>query len=207
MKPLKKTNCTWSSKFAYVIGLIASDGNLSSDGRHVIFTSKDEELALLFKRYTKHKGKISKKSRGGSNEKNYFYVQIGDVNFYKFLLSIGLTQRKSHTIGKLDIPKKFFYDFLRGCIDGDGSIGIFRHPQSKYPQFKIRLVSASKQFLEWVQGITNRDGIKGFFTISKTIHVLAYAKNDSIKLSNLIYYSGYPPSLSRKSSVAKKFIL
>lgn len=206
MKPLAKTNCAWSAEFAYVIGLIAADGNLSPDGRHITFTSKDLELAVLFKQYLKHEGKIGKKSRGGDGEKKYFVVQLGDVVFYKFLLSIGLTPKKSKTINKLKIPQKYFYDFLRGCIDGDGSIGSFIHPESRLPQFKVRIVSASKLFLEWVRSMTIKDGIKGFFTIANGVYVLVFAKGDSTKLLNLVYYVGFPSSLERKYLQAVKLL-
>ena len=202
MKPLAKTNCTWSAELAYVIGLIATDGNLSSDGRHIAFTSKDFELATLFQKYLNHQGKIGRKSRGAGGEKKYFVVQLGDVVFYKFLLSIGLTPNKSKTMGELKIPQKYFYDFFRGCIDGDGSLGFFMHPESKIPQFKTRLVSASKLFLDWIRSLTIKDGIKGFITTSEELHTLVFAKQDSTKLLNLVYYAGFPKSLERKYSQA-----
>gem|GEM_PF-6676481 len=44
MKPLGKVKIQWSPEFAYVIGLLTTDGNLSPDGRHINFTSKDREL-------------------------------------------------------------------------------------------------------------------------------------------------------------------
>lgn len=205
MKPLAKTNCTWSAELAYVIGLIATDGNLSPDGRHIAFISGEIEMIRLFRKYLKTKSKIGRKSSGYSDKK-YFVVQVGDKNFYTFLMGIGLTRNKSKTIGELKIPKKHFYDFLRGCIDGDGSIGGFKHPQSKLIQYKIRLVSASKKFLEWIRSVTTSDGIKGFLTTSRKMHTLVYAKKDSTKLINLLYYAGFPASLKRKYRRAKEII-
>jgi hypothetical protein len=38
----------WNSEISYGIGLIATDGSLSKDGRHITFTSKDQQLAELF---------------------------------------------------------------------------------------------------------------------------------------------------------------
>lgn len=35
---------TWSPKLAYAVGLIATDGYLAQDGRHLAITSKDLEL-------------------------------------------------------------------------------------------------------------------------------------------------------------------
>ncbi len=205
MKPLAKTNCTWSAELAYVVGLIATDGNLSPDGRHIAFISGEMEMVRLFRKYLNTKAKIGRKSSGYSDKKG-FVVQIGDVNFYKFLTGIGLTRNKSRTIGELKIPKEFFYDFFRGCIDGDGSIGGFKHPESKLIQYKIRLVSASKKFLEWIRSVTISDGIKGFLTTSRKMHTLVYAKKDSTKLINLLYYAGFPASLKRKYNSAQIII-
>ena len=37
------------------------------------------------------------------------------------LVSLGLTPRKSLTLGALAVPDELFPDFFRGCIDGDSS--------------------------------------------------------------------------------------
>ena len=49
-KPRGKIEIKWSPDFAYVIGLIATDGCLSTNGRHVIFVSKDLEQVENFKK-------------------------------------------------------------------------------------------------------------------------------------------------------------
>ena len=205
MNPQKQVDCSWTPIMSYVLGLIATDGNLSPSGRHIYFTSKDFELAELFHTYLGLKVKIGVKSRAKNEIKKYHVVQFGDVNFYRFLISIGLTKNKSKTIGSLRVPRKFFMDFLRGCIDGDGNIGIFMHPESKHPQLRVRLFSASKKFLEWIEQQVERYGIHGFFTKSLGVHVLVFAKADSTKLLNLIYYAGFPKSLERKYQVAVKY--
>jgi len=38
----------WSELMAYVVGLLATDGCLSSDRRHIILTSRDRELVETF---------------------------------------------------------------------------------------------------------------------------------------------------------------
>ncbi|MFZ3020148.1 MAG: hypothetical protein WA051_01335 [Minisyncoccia bacterium] len=42
-KPKGKVNVRWSANFAYAIGLLVTDGNLSPDGRHISFVSRDIE--------------------------------------------------------------------------------------------------------------------------------------------------------------------
>ena len=87
MRRLSKVKLEWTSNFAYTIGLIATDGNLSKDGRHMNFTSKDLVLVELFKRCLGLNNKIGKKTRSYEQEKKYFQIQFGDKNFYEFLLS------------------------------------------------------------------------------------------------------------------------
>jgi len=108
MKPLGKVRIKWSPEFAYAIGLLTTDGNLSSDRRHINFTSKDRNLVKIFSECLKIKNKIRKKTRAREKIKKYFEIQFGDVIFYKFLLSIGLMPHKSKQIRALMIPDKYF---------------------------------------------------------------------------------------------------
>ena len=50
-KPKKKISTNWSAELAYAVGLIATDGCLSKDKRHIDFTSKDKELIKTFGLY------------------------------------------------------------------------------------------------------------------------------------------------------------
>ncbi len=204
-----KTNTRWSNNFAYVIGVIATDGNLSSDLRHLNITSKDYEMLVNCKKCLGIKNKISKKSRGTSKEKNYYALQWGDVNFFEFLRDIGLTPKKSKTIGELKIPDVYFSHFLRGCIDGDGSLSIWMHSESKHFQCQMRLYSASNYFLNWiVESCRKNFSIKGG-SISKaltsSVYSLKFCKSDSIKILNRIYLKDVI-CLSRKKKIAQKII-
>ncbi len=204
-----KVSLIWNANLAYVIGVITTDGNLSSDQRHIIITSKDSGMIANCKLCLGIKNKVSKIARGGSNEKKYFMLQFGDKNFFEFLLDLGLTPKKSKTLSMLKIPKKYFKDFFRGCIDGDGSISISKHPESSHPQYKVRLCSASDKFLKWILKLSKELlGAKGG-SISKTnkknIYTLTFAKSDSIEVLKMIY-SKNVVCLSRKKKVAFKIL-
>lgn len=208
MKRLSRVKIYWSPDFAYAIGLLATDGNLSPDGRHLNMTSKDKEMIGTFKKCLGLKNKIGRKSRGGSTEKKYFVIQFGDRNFYDFLLGLGMTPAKSKTLSSLKIPKQYFADFIRGCIDGDGSITTVRHPESQHLQLRTRLSSASPPFLYWVKNklclYSRLSG--GWITQGDGVHVLGYGKSDSIKLFRYIYYDGCNRYLKRKYARAKAFL-
>ena len=200
----------WTSNLAYAIGVIATDGNLSPDGRHLNITSKDLDLIQTLKVVLGLKNKVVKKSRGGSREKKYFVLQFGDIAFYEFLLSIGLTPAKSKTLKVILVPQMFFADFFRGCIDGDGSIDSFKHPESKLFQIRLRLVSASPKFLDFIletaRIVFNITGGHISYSRRKQVGVLSFGKHDALKILSLMYHSRGLPALKRKRRIAEGFI-
>lgn len=208
MKRRSKVDTEWSSDLAYVIGIITTDGNLSPDGRHINITSKDEEMVQIVKKLLKLDNKIGKKARGYSKDKKYFVLQFGDINFYEFLLSIGLMAAKSKILKSVNIPSVFFRDFLRGCIDGDGNISISKHPESQFPQLRVRLVSASSGFLVWMHETIRKEcNIRGGYTYhasKKSVYTLSFGKADSMKIIKSMYYEKSLPSLKRKRSIVSK---
>ena len=201
-KPKKKVKIKWSPEFAYAIGLLATDGNLSPDGRHISFTSKDKDLVELLIKCLTLKNRIGRKARGSSDNKKYYVVQFGDVNFYRFLLEIGLMPKKSKIIRNIEIPDKYFFDFLRGHFDGDGTFYSYWDPRWRSSfMFYFYFYSASHSHIQWLQkAIADKVGILGHFSKAKShsIYSLRYAKKESLKLLRKIYYSDSVVCLERK---------
>ena len=208
MKPLGKVKIKWSPNFAYAIGLLVTDGNLSPDNRHIVFTSKDLELIHKFQESLKTNFHIGRKSSSFQNYKKYYVVQIGDVLFYRFLLSIGLMPRKTKIIEVVKIPDKYFFDFLRGHFDGDGSFYSYWDPRwrSSYMFYTV-FISASKKHIDWLREmIFNFIRIKGHITKSTndSTYQLKYAKSESLKLLQKLYYNKKVICLSRKRIKVEK---
>ncbi len=202
MRPLKKINTKWSVELAYVIGLIVSDGNLSKTGRHVIFVSKDMEQINTIQHCLKINNKVSLKKSGYSERKQYYYIQIGDVSFYRFLLSIGLTPAKSKTMDTVKIPSKYFADFLRGNLDGDGTF--YSYWDKRWASsflFYVIFTSASLQYITWLRTkIEKLFGILGHITgrPPKSIYQLKYAKQEAEIIIKKMYHKPDVPKLERK---------
>lgn len=200
-KPGKKVEIRWSSEFAYALGLLTTDGSLSKDGRHISFTSKDRELIMKFLNSLRIQCHIGKKASGSQSRKN-FVVQFGDILFYKFLLSIGLMPNKTKIISALQIPVRYFFDFLRGHFDGDGTFYSYWDPRWRSSfMFYTVFVSASKNHIEWLRReIYKLLKINGHLTKSsrKSTYQLKYAKRESLKLLRKMYYNDGVPCLSRK---------
>ena len=196
-----KIDIKWSPNFAYAIGLMTTDGSMSSDGRHFDLTSKDRDQRINFMNCLKINVKIGHKTSGHTNKK-ITRIQFGSVNLYKFLLGIGMTPAKTKTIGELDIPSKYIFDFLRGHLDGDGCFYSYWDKRWKRSyMFYTVFISASKEHINWIQKELNKKiKIKGHINRSgdHSIYQLKYAKNESIKLLKKIYYNKNVTCLYRK---------
>lgn len=198
LKNIKKSNL-W-----YIVGLIATDGNLSIDRRHINITSKDRRFLFSVRNALGLKNKIGLKTRSDSKDKIYSNFSFGDVNFYKFLLNIGMTPRKSLTMGSINVPKVYFKDFLRGVIDGDGCISTWIHKTNLYRQWSLRVTSAAPIFIAWL-----KNEIEDNFQVGGKLHkcepkekpnpvyILKFGKMPTRVILEKIYYKGCL-SLSRK---------
>ena len=193
----------WTAEFAYAVGLITTDGSLSIDGRHINLTSKDLDQIQTFARILNLKNKIGSKRSSYNPLGKYYQIQFGDVKLYRFLQSIGLTPNKTKTLGSLKIPDKYFADFLRGHLDGDGCTYSYWDSRWKSSfMLYTTFVSASLTHLEWIKDtIKNLYEIEGKIKFSgKSTYQLVYAKNASVKLLAIMYYSSHISCLKRKYS-------
>lgn len=191
----------------YLVGLMASDGCLYKDGRHLEFTSMDLELAQNF---CKALGRpITVKRKLNSDDSTAYRVQFSDVALYDFLIDVGLTAAKSNTIGPLHIPDEFYVDFLRGEFEGDGSTyGYYDTRWKNSWMYYVQIVSASKDFLDWV--ILQNIRIIGLSAasprISGRVWQVSYGKKDAgIFFANV--YGNSTLFLERKRSKLEGFIL
>lgn len=202
MRPQYKVEIKWSPEFAYAIGLLVTDGCVYSNYKIINLTSKDEEQINNFKRCLGVDNVIGKKSSGRPSGGECLQVQIGDVNFCGFLDSIGITPKKTKTIGSVDIPGEYFFDFLRGHHDGDGTFYSYWDPRwrSSYMFYTV-FVSASEMHILWLrEKIRSLLNIKGHITTTgKTpMFALKYAKAESLILLPKMYYNPEVVCLSRK---------
>ena len=146
------------------------------------------------------KNKIGVKFSGAGNK--CYRVQFGDVSFYNFLISIGLNTNKTKTIGKINIPSRYFFDFLRGHFDGDGTFYSYWDPRWKSSyMFYTEFISASQEHIKWLrEEIKLYLGVHGHVTKSgnQACYQLKYAKTDSLKILDELYYKKDIIFLKRK---------
>lgn len=213
--PMRDTT-RWCPKLAYAVGVIATDGNLSSDRRHLAIPSIDRDLLETIRDCLGVDNRITQqKSTSGFIHR----LQWSDRALYDWLLTIGLTPAKSLTLRPLLIPDEYFVDFFRGCIDGDGSIVVYtdryhaaRRERYIYERLYVSLVSASAPFIEWVQHSVHRlTGLHGAVDVRATrghhpLWRLRYAKAESLRVLRWMYYAPNAPALSRKRAIAAPYL-
>lgn len=141
------------------------------------------------------------KASGSQKLKKYYFVQVGDVLFYRFLLELGLTVNKTKTLGGLRVPDEYFFDFLRGHFDGDGSFYSYWDPRWKSSfMFYMTFVSASKNHIDWIREKINEIiHLNGCVTNhNNLLYQLKYAKKESLELISRIYHGKNVICLPRK---------
>jgi hypothetical protein len=204
----------WSRDSAYVVGLIATDGCLIERPRRIDFVSSDRQLMETYlsclgrpARY-----RVDRTLRGSE----LYRSAVKDAALYRWLLEIGLTPRKSLTLGALSVPDQYLPDLVRGLLDGDGSItnsttaaDTTRRPDGsyRYEWFRVQFASASRPHLAWLQGrIQGQLGVSGRISGSKTwsggwLYQLRFGRWESMRLASWIYADLEAPCLIRKRSV------
>ena len=107
------------------------------------------------------------------------------------------------------MPDEFFHDFLRGLIDGDGSIRKWIHFSNKREQWSLTICSPSISFMSWL-----KRNVERLFYAKGRIHrdkrkeprvdlfVLKYGKFAARVILNKCYYKN-SLSLDRKAKLAQ----
>jgi hypothetical protein len=147
----------WSSELAYAVGLTATDGCLSRDRRHITFDSKDRVLVEIYLRCIQREDVriVAVRTRNGGRA---YRAAFSDSTLYDWLFDLGIRPAKSLTLGGVTVPAAQFVHFVRGLLDGDGTVYVLKHrPTPKtYPNYwYVRLwtyfTSGSRKHIEWLR--------------------------------------------------------
>lgn len=182
---------------AYWLGAMYSDGYIATNKYTNQFgisvAKKDEEWLLKFKSFLNYNGNINTYKTTGTaykSEVEYVRLLIGNNKIVKDLERWGVVEHKSKLLST--IPSiNFIDDFIRGYIDGDGSL------RKDYPCFQI---SGTQSFL---QSIAKYLEVDYRLYPDKTIYTLRYNTKQSEYLEKRLY-SQATIYLQRKYNIAKR---
>ena len=201
--------------FYYLLGVFLTDGNIFPiNNTYVIqVTSKDKDWLINLQKII---GCALYPTKDGHDNLTIRSKEIG-----KILLNNGCLPNKSLSLEVPNIPRKYLPDFIRGCIDGDGSIGLYKNKKNKEIT-QCYVCSSSLEFLKQIQIILNIESIKSnIYEIKKKPYTmkngktitpkhkhyrLVLSKTPTIKLLRWAYYPLHCVSMPRKNLIAQSII-
>lgn len=185
----------WSDKMAYALGVVASDGCLN-DLRTISISQKDIEILSKIKKILKYNGPITQRNNG---QYKAYHIRFFSIAMVKDLLSLGITPNKSLTLKMPPMPNQYFWHFVRGYFDGDGSIVIRRNNQ-----FELSFVGSN----DFIKSLNEMICDKIECKLRKidnyhknTSKLVFYNKNDVLKIIHFMYENS-----SKQTRLNRKFI-
>ena len=200
---------SWSDAMAYIVGLTATDGCLITGRRAINFKSKDRDLVETYLALLGRTNTVRKERTRAGNV--LFTTQFSDAALYEWFRNVGLTPRKSLTLGGFPVPDPHLLPLVRGLLDGDGSIANFVHaptrstfPSYRYERLWVFFHSASRAHVDWLRArLSTVVGTEGYLEIRKEegrhdMFRLKYGKHAAIALLGQLYADPSAPRLRRK---------
>lgn len=143
-----------SEESAYWLGFLYADGAISLKGNNIEVSLQSSDINHLEK---------FKNSLGFSEDK-HIYCDNVRCRFYfrnkkikEDLIKLGCAPQKSLTLqfpNEDIVPNNYLFDFLRGYVDGDGSIMIGQNSKGEYCKPRINILGTEA----FLQGLIKRTG-------------------------------------------------
>ena len=118
------------------------------------------------------------------------------------LMKHGIVPDKTHNYILPKVPNEYFFDFLRGYIDGDGCY------YDNHGYIGMHITCSSVEILEWVKLVLDEHGISTSIYKEKDLkYRLNCTNKESVKtLVELLYHDNFSLCLSRKYDKIKHLL-
>lgn len=197
---------------AYFLGLIAADGYIRNSA--FVLTSKDKDILIKFINEVHIEGNVIYRDDGNfENSGECYSIRFSSKEFVEDLKLHGIYNKKSLSYSKIpNIPQEFLWDYLRGYIDGDGTVSVSERTYFKkgryytYPRLEVNII-ATKSFIE--------DVIKTFkmatYSITKShtpelLYLRISSKKELSKMYPLLYNKYSDAYIQRKKNNWDKYM-
>ena len=195
----------WSFNMAYILGFILADGCIIqgtykgySDSLKFGVQLSDIDILEKIKKELKSEHKLS-------IIKNAAHFCIASQTLVDDLKKLSISYRKSLNENLPVVPKKYIKDFIRGIVDGDGSIGIDKKgsPSIGVSGGKIVLTFIRDYFLKNMQ-LYSTVGKRSYSEQQKNfLYDIRYKSNTALKIIAYLYNNACL-YLDRKYTLARR---
>lgn len=195
--------------FYYILGAFITDGNIycnpETRGYRAYLYSNDLDWLQDLNKYFCDTNLIYK------NREKCHVLTISSKKIVEKFIDHGCVPNKSLTVDFPKIPQKYLPDFIRGCVDGDGTICIYNN--KKYIGTEYKICSSSLKFATGFFNMLKNMDIKSSFVISpakkviilgrtcdtKEHYIISIKKREHVKqMLKWTYYKNFNFSLKRK---------
>lgn len=204
-----------SSDKAYYLGFIASDGCVARPKKYGHY-DKQDILRITISRdddYILQKfNELVKTDKPLMYRGKYVSLELSSNQMVEDVRNHGLDFRKTYGNTIADVPREYMPDFIRGYIDGDGSI---RAVDESYSDINVSISGFESNMRKISEYLLSVNILSGFTVDKRTVNqsdgdrfgtLIIQNKTQKYSLLKLIYKNANGIYLTRKSDIAFEFI-
>jgi intein/homing endonuclease len=197
----------WSPAFSYFLGFFMADGNIDLKSKAVRIKINQKDKYLL-----EHFANLMKTNRLVASFQNCCELRINNLLIIRRLIAVGCIPGNSlNNKFPESLPDDYFFDFLRGYIDGDGSIYICKSVASRQKNVLRMSVLGSETFLKRiVEKIEKSLSLKSKYAIrqtkSKHLYSVTFNGEFARRICKALYEKSGSVCLERKKNIYEKHL-
>lgn len=179
-----------SSEKAYFLGLLFADGSIvldKSDQRtpslSLELVETDLNILLKLKKELKSDAKLSYNKRKNRENGTYTF-SLRNQKIIDDLKKWNIIPNKTYQVQEICLPKDYEKDFLRGFIDGDGSLYFSNS------SFHINICGHNENIIKQISDYANiliDKSRSNKIQCSNNVYKYTWNGNDAIKLAKILY--------------------
>lgn len=200
-----------SSDMAWLLGFLASDGNISKNGNKIRIELSIVDKEILEK--IKEVVGIENPIRIREDKRGFVFASLewSCSEHKKDLEKYNIVPKKTYILSPpTKLNEKFYIDYIRGYFDGDGTINL----NSSHGRKSLRwgICGASKPVLEWIIKVLENEynipaiNIHKDSSHEKNFYSFAYSTISARKIYNILYTEN-SLFLKRKKEKYEKLLL
>ena len=129
----------------YWLGFLGADGTIVNNTLSIELNSIDKNHLIKFNNWCENTAKITERVNNMGSKCSK--TTLNSIELVNYLKKYGLTQNKSKSFEMVGIPDIYSLDFIRGYIDGDGTVAM------KGSQIYLSVVSGNRKMIEQIEEI------------------------------------------------------
>lgn len=159
-------------EFDYILGILATDGNISKNAIRIEQADNNIEILENFKDFVNNKVKINQSFH---HNKKYNIIQFKNQDLCDYLTTFGITSNKTFSL-KL---KYINWNIILGVFDGDGCL---KYDKRKQGSWRFSITSGSIDFIEQLKDFLIKEGLNPLIYKENNYYTISIGK-----LSELYY--------------------